>query len=82
LKQKTKIQTELYVSIVRNKNIYPNQNKEYKNDLYLKNVADAIEKYYAYLHDPEKNKETDRLMYEEIKRIRPDTLFIPCFKSL
>jgi len=56
-------------------------NKEYKNDLYLKNVADAIEKYYAYLHDPEKNKETDRLMYEEIKRIRPDTLFIPCFKN-
>jgi hypothetical protein len=57
------------------------KNKEYKNNVYLKHVADAIEKYYAYLHDPDKNRETDRLMYEEIKRIRPDTLFIPCFKN-
>jgi hypothetical protein len=56
-------------------------NKEYKNDIYLKNIADSLEKYYAYLHDPVKDQEVNRLLCEEVRRTRPDTLFIPCFKN-
>jgi hypothetical protein len=56
-------------------------NKEYQKDAYLRNIAVALEKYYMYLHDHIKDFEVNKLMYEEIKRVRPDALIIPCFKN-
>ena len=49
-----------------------------KNPLLIK-LQTASDLYYEYLIDQERDREYVRLIYEEMKRIRPDTLFIPSF---
>jgi hypothetical protein len=58
-----------------------NSNDPYKKDLYLKRLSRVLQEYYLYIHHSKKDEETNRLMYEEIKRVRPDALLIPCFKN-
>lgn len=45
---------------------------------YLKNTALALEGYYNYILDFDKDKLFHRLLIKEIKSIRPDALLIPC----
>lgn len=57
-------------------------NSNFKNDRYLRHVASALELYYLFLMDFEKDRLFHRLLIEEIRRVRPDGLYIPCFDNL
>ena len=61
---------------------YHNVTSNFRNDRYLQQVSKALKLYYAYLMDAEKDFLFHRLLIEEIQRVRPDGLYIPCFNNL
>ena len=52
--------------------------KHFPNDT---KVVEAAIGYSTYILDVEKEQEMKRLMLEEVKRLRPDTIFIPAFQD-
>jgi hypothetical protein len=58
--------------------------QELENNKHNPNDYKAIEAaigYSSYILNQEKEKEMKRLMLQEIKRLRPDTIFLPAFKD-
>ena len=53
--------------------------KNFNTDYLLKNTALALEGYYNYIVDFNKDSLFHRLLVKEIKHIRPDALLVPCF---
>lgn len=46
---------------------------------YLRNTGKALDGYYKYIMDVDKDALFHQLLVKEIKHIRPDALLIPCF---
>lgn len=53
-------------------------NPDMFNSSHLK-VAEAVESYYKYVMNYDKEATFHRLLYKEICSIRPDALMLPCF---
>jgi hypothetical protein len=51
------------------------------NNVNDRKVVEAAIAYSTYLLDTDKDNEMKRLMLEEVKRLRPDTIFIPAFQD-
>jgi hypothetical protein len=48
-------------------------------DPIIKQAMETAKNYYIYINDNRKNNYLQSLMLEDVKRTRPDTIFIPCF---